>query len=170
MKALDTPWTVAMEATLFTGWIYDFIKLHAFKICVAHPEMLKATTAAKKKNDKADAKKIADLLRVNMIPECYMIPYELRELRKILRYRNHVVRTAVKEKNKKIEPMTKPLTPSFMQIAPHRDPGSQGTPPYHQRPLPNLQHGRWRLWMPQGHRPDNYMASDPLYRRNNGNP
>jgi len=100
MRALDTPWTVAMEATLFTGWIYDFIKPHAFKICVAHPEMLKAITAAKKKNDKADAEKIADLLRVNMIPECYMMPYELRELRKILRYRNHVVRTAVKEKNK----------------------------------------------------------------------
>lgn len=32
MKALDTPWTVAMEATLFTGWIYDFIKPHVFKL------------------------------------------------------------------------------------------------------------------------------------------
>lgn len=100
MKKLDYPWTVAMEATLFTGWIYDFIKPHAFKVCVAHPEMLKAITAAKKKNDKADAEKIADLLRVNMIPECYMMPHELRELRRMLRYRNDIVRKAVKEKNK----------------------------------------------------------------------
>ncbi len=100
MKNLSFPWTAAMEATLFTGWIYDFIKPHAYKICVAHPEMLKAITAAKKKNDSADAEKIADLLRVNMIPECYMMPSELRSLRRILRYRNHVVRTAVKEKNK----------------------------------------------------------------------
>lgn len=100
MEQLPQPWTVAMEATLFTGWIYDFIKPHASKIIVAHPEMLKAITASKKKNDRADAGKIADLLRVNMIPECYMAPTELRELRRILRYRNHIVRTAVKEKNK----------------------------------------------------------------------
>ena len=57
--------------------------------------MLKAITAAKKKNDRADAEKIADLLRVNLLPECYMMPEELRELRRILRYRNIIVRTAV---------------------------------------------------------------------------
>jgi len=100
MGKLPQPWTAAMEATLFTGWIYDYLKPHGFKIKVAHPEMLKAITAAKKKNDKADAEKITDLLRVDMLPECYMAPQELRELRRVLRYRNHIVRTAVKEKNK----------------------------------------------------------------------
>jgi len=43
---------------------------------------------------------IADLLRVNLLPECYMLSAEIRELRRILRYRNHVVRTAVKIQNK----------------------------------------------------------------------
>jgi transposase len=62
--------------------------------------MLKAITAAKRKNDRADAEKIADLLRVNLLPECYMLSEELRELRRILRYRNMIVRTAVKMKNK----------------------------------------------------------------------
>lgn len=100
MATLPDLWTVAMEATLFTGWIYDFLKPHAYKTVVAHPEMLKAITVAKKKNDRADAEKIADLLRVDLIPECYMAPMELRELRRILRYRNHIVRIAVKEKNK----------------------------------------------------------------------
>ena len=100
MDALPQPWTVAMEATLFTGWIYDFIKPHAFEAKVAHPQMLKAITAAKKKNDRADASMICDLLRVHLLPKCYMAPSELRELRRILRYRNHIVRTAVKMKNK----------------------------------------------------------------------
>ena len=90
----------AMEATIFTGWIYDFLKPHAVELKVAHPEMLKAITAAKKKNDRADAEKIADLLRVNLLPECHMISEELRNLRRILRYRNMIVRTAVKMKNK----------------------------------------------------------------------
>ena len=100
MEGLPGPWLGAMEATLFTGWVYDFLKPYAFDLKVAHPEMLKAITAAKKKNDRADAEKIADLLRVNLLPECYMLSEELRELRRILRYRNMIVRTAVKMKNK----------------------------------------------------------------------
>lgn len=100
IKELPCPWTAAMEATLFTGWIYDYLKPHAAELKVAHPEMLKAITAAKKKNDMSDAQKICDLLRVDLLPECYMAPSELRELRRILRYRTLVVRTAVKMKNK----------------------------------------------------------------------
>jgi len=100
MEGLPGPWLGAMEATLFTGWVYDFLKPHAVDLKVAHPEMLKAITAAKKKSDRADAEKIADLLRVNLLPECYMLSEELRELRRILRYRNMIVRTAVKMKNK----------------------------------------------------------------------
>ncbi len=46
------------------------------------------------------AEKIADLLRVNLLPESHMMLEELRELRRILRYRNMIVRTAVKMKNK----------------------------------------------------------------------
>jgi transposase len=97
---LPGPWIGAMEATIFTGWIYDFLKPYAVDLKVAHPQMLKAITAAKKKNDRADAEMIADLLRVNLLPECHMLSEEIRELRRILRYRNHVVRTAVKMQNK----------------------------------------------------------------------
>ena len=100
LKGLPGPWVGAMEATIFTGWIYDYLSPHAVELKVAHPEMLKAITAAKKKNDSNDAEKIADLLRVNLLPECYMLSEEIRELRRVLRYRNHVVRTSVKMQNK----------------------------------------------------------------------
>ena len=100
LTRLPKPWKGAMEATLFSGWIYDFLKPHALELKVAHPQMLKAITAAKKKNDRDDAERIADLLRVNLLPECHMASEEIRELRRILRYRNLVVRTAVKMKNK----------------------------------------------------------------------
>ena len=74
LKDLPGPWIGAMEATIFTGWIYDYLLPHAVALKVAHPEMLKAITAAKKKNDNVDAEKIGDLLRVNLLPECYMLP------------------------------------------------------------------------------------------------
>lgn len=100
VETLPQPWVAAMEATMFTGWVYDFLKPRAKDILVAHPEMLKAITASKKKNDRADAEKICDLLRVDLIPRCYMAPQDMRELRRVLRYRSHIVRMATSVKNK----------------------------------------------------------------------
>jgi len=65
MKTLPQPWTAAIEATIFTAWIYDHLKPHAAAVKVAHPLMLRAIAAAKKKNDRIDAHKIADCLRCN---------------------------------------------------------------------------------------------------------
>jgi len=99
-NARPRPWMGAMEATLFTGWIYDLLKPLARELKVAHPAMLKAITAAKKKNDQVDARTIADLLRCNLLPECYMAPSAMRDLRRVLRYRNLVVRQATRMKNR----------------------------------------------------------------------
>src|SRR6516225_2770656 len=99
-RARPRPWIGAMEATLFTGWIYDLLKPLAQALKVAHPPMLKAIAAAKKKNDKVDARMIADLLRCNLLPECYMAPVVIRDLRRMLRYRNLVVRQATRMKNR----------------------------------------------------------------------
>jgi len=67
---------------------------------VAHPLMLRAIAAAKKKNDRIDAKKICDCLRCDFLPECYMAPTAIRERRRTLRYRNLLVRQMVQMKNK----------------------------------------------------------------------
>src|ERR1044071_390121 len=99
-KRRSRPWWGAMEATLFTGWVYDHLKPLAQELKVAHPAMLKAIAASKKKNDKVDARKIADLLRCDLLPECYMAPSGVRELRRVLRYRNLVVRQATRMKNR----------------------------------------------------------------------
>jgi transposase len=99
-KQRSRPWWGAMEATLFTGWVYDHLKPLAQELKVAHPAMLKAIAASKKKNDKVDARKIADLLRCDLLPECYMAPSAVRELRRVLRYRNLVVRQATRMKNR----------------------------------------------------------------------
>jgi transposase len=93
------PWIGAMEATLFTGWVYDHLSPHARQLKVAHPAMLKAIGASKKKNDRLDARTIADLLRVNLLPECHMASKEIREPRRVLRYRHMVLKEAKRMKN-----------------------------------------------------------------------
>ena len=100
MKTLPQPWAAAMEATIFTGWIYDHLQPHAAKLKVAHPLMLRAIALAKKKNDRIDAGKIADSLRCDLLPECHMASTAIRERRQTLRYRNLLVRQAVQLKNK----------------------------------------------------------------------
>jgi hypothetical protein len=37
MKTLPQPWSAALEATMFSGWIYDHLKPHAAALKVAHP-------------------------------------------------------------------------------------------------------------------------------------
>jgi transposase len=95
VKTLPQPRTAAMEATIFTGWIYDHLLPHAAALKVAHPLMLRAIATAKKKNDRIDAHKIADCLRCDFLPECYMASTEIRERRRTLRYRNLLVRQVV---------------------------------------------------------------------------
>jgi transposase len=98
--AIERPWVGALEATIFTGWIHDHLKPFAQELQVAHPAMLKAIACGKKKNDTIDAAKISDLLRCNLLPQCYLAPPAMRELRRVLRYRHLLVSEAVRMKNK----------------------------------------------------------------------
>jgi transposase len=100
IKTLPDPRMIAMEATIFTGGIYDHLLPHAEKVKVAHPLMLRAIAAAKRKNDTIDARKIADCLRCDLLPECHMASTEIRDRRRTLRYRNLVLRQAVQMKNR----------------------------------------------------------------------
>jgi hypothetical protein len=95
MKGLPQPRTVAMEATIFSGWIYDHLLPHAAQIKVAHPLMLRAIATAKQKNDQIDAK-IADCLRCDFLPESHMMPQEIRNRRRTLRYRHLLVKQMVR--------------------------------------------------------------------------
>jgi transposase len=100
VRTLPQPRMIAMEATIFTGWIYDHLLPHAEKVKVAHPLMLRAIAAAKRKNDRIDAAKIADCLRCDFLPECHMASTAIRDRRRVLRYRNLVQRQAVQMKNR----------------------------------------------------------------------
>ncbi len=94
------PWRGALEATLFSGWIYDTLKPYGEQLQMAHPAKMKAISAGKKKSDTIDARTIADLVRCNLLPACYVAAPRIRELRRLLRYRSLVVSEAVRRKNK----------------------------------------------------------------------
>ena len=85
MKALPQPWTAAMEATVFTGWIYDHLQPHAAGLKVAHPLMLRAIAAAKKENDRIDPNNrcasVASLLRARRQTRAGLLEWTVAKLR-----------------------------------------------------------------------------------------
>lgn len=94
------PWKGAMEATMFTAWIYDDLVGHAMELKVAHSALLEAIAVGKHASDRLDARTICDLARVNLIPGVWMAPPQQRALRTQLRWRNLVVRQATQTSNR----------------------------------------------------------------------
>ena len=99
LKTLPRPWHGGMEATMFSHWIYHHLKPHAERLEMGHPARMKAISSGKKKSDKIDARTIADLLRCNLFPSCFVISPELGALRRQMRFRRLVVEETVMFKN-----------------------------------------------------------------------
>ena len=66
---------------------------------LAHPLGVKAFTYRRVKNDERDAADLADLLRMGRLPEAWIAPAGVRELRELTRYRQKLVglRTSCKD-------------------------------------------------------------------------
>jgi transposase len=103
ISGLESPFMLGMEATMFSGWVYDCVCSmidEPNQVFVGHAAMLKAMAVMKNKSDKIDARMLSDLLRCNLFPSIYMAPQEMRDLRRVLRFRNYLVRLAISLKNK----------------------------------------------------------------------
>jgi transposase len=99
LKTVPADWIGGMEATLFSHWIYYHLEDRGASVLMGHPARMKAIAAGKHKSDKIDARTIADLLRCNMFPTCYVISRELGALRRQMRFRRMVVQEQTRFKN-----------------------------------------------------------------------
>ncbi len=91
---------VVIEATANWYYIHDLIEDMVEEVVIAHPLRTKAIASAKIKTDKVDATTLAQLLRADLIPQSYIPPVEIRQLRELLRYRASLVGIRTKVKNK----------------------------------------------------------------------
>jgi len=91
---------IVMEATGFYQYIYNVIETRGFQVVVAHPLKLKALTAGRAKTNKNNAEMLAELLRINAVPESYVFPKDIRELRDLTRRHSSLVSESTTLKNK----------------------------------------------------------------------
>ncbi|HEY3140545.1 MAG TPA: IS110 family transposase [Acidimicrobiales bacterium] len=67
---------------------------------LVHPSRCKAIASARLKNDKVDAATLAQLLRADLLPEAWIAPQQVRDLRALLRHRAALVRLSTSLKNR----------------------------------------------------------------------
>jgi transposase len=90
---------VAIEATYGWYWAVDALLAAKFEVHLAHPYGMKAMRARKRlKTDPRDAYELANLLRLGSLPEAYIAPPELRELRELVRHRQQMVKVGTATK------------------------------------------------------------------------
>jgi transposase len=91
---------VAMEATYGWEWLAELLEEAGFDVHLAHPLRTRAIAAARVKTDAVDARTLAHLLRTGLLPEAYIAPPQLRDLRDLLRHRATLVhlRTSIKNR------------------------------------------------------------------------
>ena len=90
---------VVLEATYGWYWAADALAKAGAEVHLAHPLGVKAFSYRRVKNDEKDAADLADLLRMGRLPEAWIAPPEIRELREVTRYRIKLVglRTSCKD-------------------------------------------------------------------------
>jgi transposase len=91
---------VALEATYGWEWLADLLEEAGYELHLAHPLRTKAIAAARVKTDAVDARTLAHLLRADLLPEAYIAPRQLRDLRDLLRHRVALtrIRSALKQR------------------------------------------------------------------------
>jgi transposase len=91
---------VAFEAAFGWSWLADLLEDYGFEAHMVHPLRCKAIASARLKNDKVDAAILAQLLRADLLPEAWIAPAKVRQLRALLRHRISLVRLGTQLRNR----------------------------------------------------------------------
>jgi transposase len=82
---------VVLEATYGWYWAADLLQACGAKVHLAHPLGVKMFGYQRVKTDARDSTNLAELLRMHRLPEAWLAPPQVRELRELVRYRAKLV-------------------------------------------------------------------------------
>jgi transposase len=90
-KHLHPADAVVLEATTNAWYIHDVLEPLVARVVVANPAGVKLIAAAVVKTDKRDTLALARLLAAKMIPEVWVPPHHVRELRSLVAHRKRLI-------------------------------------------------------------------------------
>lgn len=90
---------IVLEATFHTWAIVQILRRHVDRVVVADPAQLKASASARIKTDKVDAHILAQLLRLDFLPEVELPTRETWGHRQLMAHRRQLRQQSVAAKN-----------------------------------------------------------------------
>lgn len=99
-KYLQPTDQVVLEATTNAWYVHDLLEPVVERVVVTHPPHIKLIAAALVKTDKKDTMTLAKLLAVGMVPEVWVPPEHVRDLRALISHRRRLVSQQTQCKNR----------------------------------------------------------------------
>ncbi len=99
-KHLQPTDEVVLEATTNAWYVHDLLKPLVERVVVTHPPHIKLIAAAMVKTDKKDTMILAKLLAVNLVPEVWVPPEHVRDLRALIAHRQRLISQQTQSKNR----------------------------------------------------------------------
>jgi len=84
--------SLAVESTFNWYWLVDGLREQGYPVHLANPAQIQQYNGIKHADDKHDAFHLAELQRLNILPEAYVYDAQLRPVRDLLRRRTNFVR------------------------------------------------------------------------------
>ena len=91
---------VVIETTTNVWDIYDIVQPLVGRAVVAHAGAVRQIAEARVKTDKEDVKRLLRLLIAGIVPEVWVPPMHVRELRGLVSYRQRLVKTGAMIRNR----------------------------------------------------------------------
>jgi len=91
---------VVIETTTNVWDVYDIVSPWVNYTVVAHAGGVRQIAEARVKTDKKDVERLIRLLIADIVPEVWVPPVEVRELRGMISYRNRLVKTGTMVRNR----------------------------------------------------------------------
>jgi transposase len=91
---------VVLEATTNAWPVYDQVAPLVGRAVVAHPALVKLIANARVKTDPRDVLHLARLLAANWVPEVWVPPVTVRELRSLLAHRQRLIQQRTRTRNR----------------------------------------------------------------------
>jgi transposase len=97
---LRTGDAVVIETTTNVWDVYDILEPLVSYVVVAHAGAVRQIAEARVKTDKKDIERLIRLLIADIVPEVWVPPVAVRELRGMISYRNRLVKTSTMIRNR----------------------------------------------------------------------
>lgn len=100
LQDVPRPFVVCFEASSAYGVIHEACARVAEQVVVAHPGQMRLIFRSKRKNDRVDAFKLAFLLRLGQVPPVYVPGAGVRQWRRLITFRHHLINERTRTKNR----------------------------------------------------------------------